>query len=398
MNATVNNPRILVVHPFFGKGGGAEVVAARIVEWLVGKKQAKVTLLMCATDDDSAGLQLVDHLQAGGSLHIQQLPMPKVLRDSSGLFQFKIGYVHRRARRMASAYDLCMSTYNEANFGRTGFQYIHHPIFLSRRVMRKYHMAGPHRILDEMPMAAFLYHTAVLWYGGMHASAFRRNVTVVNSHFIQSILSEEYGVRATVIPPAFQSGKRGAVTPWDDRPMRFVSVGRFSADKNLVELVDLFAVLREACPDASFLIIGRKSDPDYYTAVLERARVLKLPLETQTDLTEDEISRILESARFFIGPKPFEHFGMAVVNAINAGCIPLVHDSGGQREIVSTPELRFTSAAELSDRVEALLRNPGRARDLLDQLKNGIAGSTVDDFFARLEPLLQPWFERSVNA
>jgi glycosyltransferase involved in cell wall biosynthesis len=39
--------------------------------------------------------------------------------------------------------------------------------------------------------------------------------------------------------------------------------------------------------------------------------------------------------------KEFEHFGISVAQAIAHGCIPIVHDSGGQVELVTDAALRF---------------------------------------------------------
>ena len=46
---------------------------------------------------------------------------------------------------------------------------------------------------------------------------------------------------------------------------------------------------------------------------------------------------------------------MTVVEGIAAGCIPLVYDDGGPREIVVTPELRFTSVQEAREKLDRAL-------------------------------------------
>ncbi|MCK4815120.1 glycosyltransferase, partial [bacterium] len=52
---------------------------------------------------------------------------------------------------------------------------------------------------------------------------------------------------------------------------------------------------------------------------------------------KEELSR----TRFYIFPTINEHFGITTVEAIASGAIPYVHDSGGQKEIVIDPRLRF---------------------------------------------------------
>lgn len=57
--------------------------------------------------------------------------------------------------------------------------------------------------------------------------------------------------------------------------------------------------------------------------------------------------------RFFIFPAIDEHFGMVTAEAIAAGLIPFVHDSGGQIEIVRDASLRFRDS-EMQKRFAAL--------------------------------------------
>jgi L-malate glycosyltransferase len=51
-------------------------------------------------------------------------------------------------------------------------------------------------------------------------------------------------------------------------------------------------------------------------------------------------------------PNNAEHFGIATVEAMRAGCVPLVINSGGQREIIQNPASGF-----LCEDMEELVRN-----------------------------------------
>lgn len=67
------------------------------------------------------------------------------------------------------------------------------------------------------------------------------------------------------------------------------------------------------------------------------------------------VREALWSSKVFLHTAEKEGFGMTVVEAIAAGCIPLVYDDGGPREIVVTPELRFTSVQEAREKVDRAL-------------------------------------------
>ena len=81
------------------------------------------------------------------------------------------------------------------------------------------------------------------------------------------------------------------------------------------------------------------------------------------DASEEERNNLLTSAAFFIHSLREEPFGITTVQGIGAGCIPIVHNSGGQKEVVPYEELRYENegaipalvrALEKSDRMEEL--------------------------------------------
>ncbi len=58
------------------------------------------------------------------------------------------------------------------------------------------------------------------------------------------------------------------------------------------------------------------------------------------------MKQILLSSQFYMHNLRNEPFGISTVEAIAAGCIPLVHNSGGQKEIVPIELLRFEDAED----------------------------------------------------
>ena len=77
---------------------------------------------------------------------------------------------------------------------------------------------------------------------------------------------------------------------------------------------------------------------------------------------------------------------MSTVEGIAAGCIPIVHDSGGQREVVPNDELRFRDERGAEERIRAALE--GRFDSLLDGLQSHIAAFNTRAFDRRMGALL----------
>jgi glycosyltransferase involved in cell wall biosynthesis len=59
-------------------------------------------------------------------------------------------------------------------------------------------------------------------------------------------------------------------------------------------------------------------------------------------------------------PEKFEHFGITTVEAMAAGCIPIVINKGGQKEIIKEAEngFKFESFNELKEKTLQAIKNP----------------------------------------
>jgi glycosyltransferase involved in cell wall biosynthesis len=87
------------------------------------------------------------------------------------------------------------------------------------------------------------------------------------------------------------------------------------------------------------------------------------------DLPQRELAHVVASHRFGIHGMEGEHFGIAVAEMVNAGCIVFVPGSGGQVEIIDDcPDLTYTTRDEAVDKIAALLDDPVRQRTVRAQL------------------------------
>ena len=74
------------------------------------------------------------------------------------------------------------------------------------------------------------------------------------------------------------------------------------------------------------------------------------------------------------------------MEAIAAGCIPIVHDSGGQQEIVKFSELRYNNGEEAVQKIDQLL-----TKDLANIQKDLLKDNsrfTVDVFDREMKAVL----------
>jgi len=114
----------------------------------------------------------------------------------------------------------------------------------------------------------------------------------------------------------------------DTRENLIITISRFTPEKNLGEILKIAKSLK----DYNFLLVGSVSK--YSKPVIENLRnyIESEGLENVTlkfNVPRDEVREILSKAKYYLHPPFPEHFGIAVVEAMAAGCIPIVYKDGG---------------------------------------------------------------------
>ena len=96
-------------------------------------------------------------------------------------------------------------------------------------------------------------------------------------------------------------------------------------------------------------------------------------VELHFDPTRSELERLYSESAIFVhamglsetNPEFFEHFGITTVEAMSAGCVPVVINKGGQKEIVTDGTgFRWDSLEELVEKTEWLIKNPDEAEKI----------------------------------
>ncbi len=159
---------------------------------------------------------------------------------------------------------------------------------------------------------------------------------VINSYYTAQLFEEAHGVRLPVVhPPVDLSGRSFSA---DDLSRRdtITFFSRF-VDYKRPELV---LQLADCYPQQRFVLMGgvKPQNRAYYETLRQKAKNVFFFDNPSEEKVKEELAR----TRFYVFPAINEHFGMATAEAIGSGAIPFVHDSGGQREIVPDPRLRFT--------------------------------------------------------
>lgn len=132
---------------------------------------------------------------------------------------------------------------------------------------------------------------------------------------------------------------------------QIISIGGFTEEKNQLMQVEI----SKSFPNIILKICGSASrNPRYLSKIYNISKDLKnvfLCPNIPFDVLRDELAKSI----IFLHTSKYEPFGISTVEAISAGCIPIVHNSGGQKEVVPFKELRFNNKNEAIKKINFVL-------------------------------------------
>ena len=169
-----------------------------------------------------------------------------------------------------------------------------------------------------------------------------------NSKFTAKRVYETVGRKIDVIYPPCDIDK---FKNNNKKRRQVMSIGGFTNEKKQLLQVEI----SQAFPKINFEICGSATrNPKYLDKVINLSKDLDnvfLNPNVAFNVLKDKLTRSL----IFLHTSVGEPFGISTVEAISAGCIPIVHNSGGQMEIVPYEELRFNTKEEAIDRITDVL-------------------------------------------
>jgi len=215
-----------------------------------------------------------------------------------------------------------------------------------------------------------------------------RNIfaVVCNSNFTKKFIDEGLGISSKVIFPPVDVAVLGPMT----KRNVVLSVGRFSQllqGKRQDVLVDVFKemVKEKKIRDWKLVLAGGSEvgSKEYLRQLRESSN--KYPIEIIENPSFKEIKQLYGEAKIFWTasgygidenrePERVEHFGMTTVEAMAAGCAPIVMEKGGQKEIIKNGQNGFfwQEKEELEKLTLDLLKDPAKLQKIA---KNAILRS-----------------------
>lgn len=293
----------------------------------------------------------------------------------------KLFSLEGKAKSMRGEYDFCYSAFNDLDLGPPAVQYIHHP-------NRMHDIPSPQA--RSWAVVWPLYLWTLRRISGHRLAGVQSNYTIVNSRWTGRNYQDQLGgpVHAVIYPPPLGRCLAGQGT----REFGFIAVGRVDRVKNWLRIIEIMIRLRERGHNLKLTLAGGSDDEKLLAELRVYERLHFEWLTLAIDLPRPELDQLITRHRFAIHAMVDEHYGMAVAELVLAGCLTFVHDSGGQVEIVSQPEARFSDVADGVEKIERVLTNPTLANNLLeaqagqqDRLGRARFVRDMENFMDRLE-------------
>jgi len=178
-----------------------------------------------------------------------------------------------------------------------------------------------------------------------------------------------YGIIADVLYPPVDVEYFSEVSYSGEREDIIVTVSRFTPEKELSKLL----VLANELKDYRFVIAGTTGPGS--ERVLEELRVEKetrglVNVEFKPNISRRELRELYSRAKFYLHPEFPEHFGIAVVEAMAAGLVPIVYRDGGAWYDVVSRVSELLGYSNISE-VPGIIRRLEQDKVIYSKLREG---------------------------
>jgi hypothetical protein len=372
--------RIAVIHPNIMCAGGAEVTGLMVLEYCQDLGDVYF-ITDNKVDFNVLNEKFSTHI-VSGKIVVERPYLCRLigkLEPRIHLFaKLQLTLFSRYVKKHKDEYDLIISTKQEADFGKPGIQFLHHP-------PDGYKM----KFYDGM----YLWVLARL---GRKSEGIAQNITISPSKYIDEMYHSIYGglhhhIESFVLYPAIR--KCSTEVDWDKRENGFVMTGAIDKLKRTDKAIEVMDGIHEST-GAHLHIIG-KGTGDYYRMVQRMAKNRDY-VHLEGFVSTERYFELLTAHKYGIHMRENEPSAVTVRELVDCGMIVFAHESGGTPEILNyNKHLLFKDIADANYKILRVMleeykhTTPGERMEekLLKELKM-IKFNTREDWKKEFEKLL----------
>ena len=307
-----------------------------------------------------------------------------------GMSEYKYIKINRIIENLSKDYNLVINSNNTISGLKNDNNYIHYFHFpREARLIQKYNNETIHNhLFTQLFRRMYLQRLPVSDLKG---------IFLANSKFTKGAMDLVYPLNNVQVEVLYPPVVRPVIAKLDigkDRN-KVVSLGRFSPHKN--QLVQL--QIAKQVPGIQFDIIGfvgNRKAKKYYDLCNDYIRKNGLKnVYLHKNISYQKVLEYLGKANIFIHSMSDEPFGIATVEAMFCNCIPLVHCSGGQKEIVKETKFMFTTIDEAVNKLQYVLSlSDLEYKSILESLSSRAELYSLDVFLDKFALIINEYIDR----
>lgn len=351
----VYRPKIVIGHPFLGRGGSE----ARVM-WLIESLKQDYDLTVVTT----GGWDLED-LNRAYNTNVQEqdvsvlfAPTPRVLRRYSAA-ALRGAYFQRFCRSIARDFDLCISAYNCTDWGCEALHFIA-DFTWSDEITSRATGRSPGFIYRDTIMRRSYLSLAKRIARPSSRDPLREDQILPTSHWGAALLKRNFGAtRVEALYPFLHSPARTGI----DREalckeeIPFISIGRIAAEKRIEDTIEIVRALRQQGFPVHLYLAGEIGSDQYGTRIRESCLKNSAWVSVLGRVSGARKQDLFSAVAYGISTCRQELFGNAVAEMMCGGIIPFVYEVGGPAELVGSPALTFGNNEQAVDKIVHILKD-----------------------------------------
>ena len=236
----------------------------------------------------------------------------------------------------------------------------------------------------------------------------RNSIVITNSNFskeaiLMALESENLApnLQPLIIPPPVDlEAFRTALFSTERRDYILV-ISRIHPSKMLENAIELASLLKRKRIGKGMIIVGNLLNDDrltsnYYHKIMDMVRSFGVSdyVTVETNVQLARLESFMRNSKVYFHPSPGEPFGISIVEAMSAGLIPVVPDTGGHTEFVSK-KYQFHSLKEAPRIISSALH---AAQDERFRVSNSVMGFSLSQYSGDLQRVIREMLTTGKNA
>jgi glycosyltransferase involved in cell wall biosynthesis len=206
---------------------------------------------------------------------------------------------------------------------------------------------------------------------------------ITNSNYTRNLIRKAWGIESTVIPPPCPQYRFPILK--EKKQEVICSIGRFTPEKHYEQVL----MVARRLTDKKFELVGSvTSDKMEYLKGLIRSAPENVKFHINA--TVEEKLEVLTRAKVLLHSFIGEHFGIALIEAMSAGILPVTHDSGAAKEDKLVPnEYRYN---DIDEAVKATIDALNKwDLSTAESLRESARKFSPEDFRSNVKKFITAW-------